>query len=87
MVSESDSCVMRRCINGMIFIILIYVDDLLILAMKDEIEGICELLTGVFMAITMEIGRELLYLGMQVVWWDGSFEITMDYYLEQLVKD
>ena len=54
-VSETDTCVMRRAINRMIFIILIYVDDLLIFAMNDEIEGIRELLAGVFKLITMEL--------------------------------
>ena len=63
-VSETDPCVMRRVINGMIFNMLIYVDDLLIFAMKDEIEAIGKLLTGVFKSITIEIGQELLYLGM-----------------------
>ena len=71
----------------MIFIILIYVDDLLTFMMKDEMKALRALLTEAFKSITMEIGRELSYLGMQIEWTVGAFEISMDYYLEQLVKD
>jgi hypothetical protein len=39
-VSEVEPCVMRRVVNGMIFIILIYVDDLLIFALKEEMDGL-----------------------------------------------
>ena len=66
----------------MIFIILIYVDDLLIFAMKEAMEAICALLIEAFKSITMEIGRELSYLGMQREWMAGAFEISTDYYFE-----
>ena len=46
--SETDPCVMRRKEKGMIFIILIYVDDLLIFASKAEMEGLRKLLVKSF---------------------------------------
>ena len=73
--------------NGMIFIILINVDHLLIFVMKEEMKALRALLTEAFKSITMEIGRSLSYLGMQIEWTAGGFEIRMDYYSEQLAKD
>ena len=81
-VSETDPCVLRRVVDGMTFVILIYVDDLLIFAMKKEIEALRALLTEAFKTITMEIGASLSYIGMQIEWSVGAFVIGMDYYLE-----
>ena len=45
------------------------------------------LLTEAFKSITMEVERELLYLGMQIERKNKGFDISMDYYLEQLFND
>ena len=37
-VSETDPCVLRRSVGTLIFIILVYVDDLLLFASKEELE-------------------------------------------------
>ena len=63
---ETDPCVMRREDKGMIFIILIYIDDLLIFASKAEMEGLRKLLVKLFKNISMDIGMSLSYLGMQI---------------------
>ena len=66
MFSEVEPCVMRRVVNGKICIILIHVDDLLIFASKQEMDGLCMLLTEAFKSITMEVEKEISYLGMQI---------------------
>ena len=84
-VSENDPCVMRRVVDGMIFIILIYVDDLLIFASQAEVDGLRDLLTASFSAITMMIGNELSYLGMQIEWTSNGFQVSMEFYIEQML--
>ena len=39
MASEMDPCVMQREVDGLIFCILFYVDDLLIFASRQEVEA------------------------------------------------
>ena len=68
MPSETDPCVMRLEDKGMIFIILIYVDDLLIFASKAEMEGLRKLLVKSFKNISLDIGMSLSYLRMQIEW-------------------
>ena len=85
--SENDPCVMRRVVNGMIFVILIYVDDLLVFANQEETDGLRALLTASFSAITMLTGHELSYLGMQMVWSDKGFEVSMEYYKNKCLKN
>jgi len=85
--SEVDRCVLRRASGGMIFCIMIYVDDLLIFASKVETERIRNFLTVAFTTITMSIANSISYLGMQLSWKDTKFTVDMDFYLEQVLKD
>jgi Mg-chelatase subunit ChlI len=50
---------MHREVNGLIFCILIYVDDLLIFASNLEVEALRKLLTDRFNTITMEVVNSL----------------------------
>ena len=85
--SETDPCVMRREVNGLIFCILIYVDDLLIFASKLEVETLRKLLTDHFNTITMELVNLLSHLGMEIEWKAQCLSVNMDFYVEQLVKE
>lgn len=85
--SETDRCVMRRESGGLIFCILIYVDDLLIFASKAETERIRKFLTEAFTTITMSVDNTISYLGMQLLWKDRFFTVDMDFYVRQLLKD
>ncbi len=85
--SEIDPCVMRREVDDMIFIILIYVDDLLIFASAEEMEALRHLLIAAFKSISMQVLNALSYLGMQISWQEGRFSVEMDFYVEQLLKD
>jgi hypothetical protein len=86
-VSENDPCVWRRVVDGVICIILIYVDDLLIFGNQEEMDGLSALLTSSFSAITMTVGRELSYLGMQIEWTAAGFQVSMEFYIEQMLVD
>ena len=78
---------MRRSSGGLIFCILIYVDDLLIFASQAETDAIRNFLTKAFKTITMSVSNSLSYLGMQIVWKDGCFTVDMDFYVTQLLTD
>ena len=72
--SETDPCVMRREVNGLIFCILIYADDLLIFASKLEVETLCKLLTDRFNTIMMEMVNSLSYWGWRL---SGKLEVSL----------
>ena len=85
--SETDRCVMRRESGGLIFCILIYVDDLLVFASQTETERIRQFLTEAFTTITMSISNSISYLGMQLLWKDRCFIVDMDFYVRQTLTD
>ncbi len=66
--------------------IVIYVDDLLILASKQEMKKLKKVLMQCFEGITMEVQYAVSYLGMQINRWDNQFEIEMYHYLEKLLQ-
>ncbi len=83
--SETDPCVMRKVVDDLIFVVLIYVDDLLIFATKEEMEGLRALLIAEFKSITMQVEQNLSYLGMQLKWNGDNMFVSMDFYLEQVL--
>jgi len=61
-----EPCVMRRVVEGVVYTLLIYVDDVLVIATEAEFERLREAFTKEFRWITMEVSNILSYLGMQV---------------------
>jgi hypothetical protein len=57
---------MRRVAEGVVYTLLIYVDDILVIVTEAEFERLREAFTKEFHWITMEVSNILLYLGMQV---------------------
>jgi hypothetical protein len=45
-------------------------------------EILCALLKEAFKSITMEVDQKLSYLGMQIVWLDAGFDISMEHYVK-----
>jgi hypothetical protein len=86
--SETDQCVFRKKSNdGKIYILLVYVDD--VLALVDAVEA--KLLKGTlekhFGTVTFEEGRKLSYLGMQVEVGRNSTTIDMCFYVKKILED
>jgi hypothetical protein len=85
-VSEVDRCVMRMVVGGVINIILIYVDDLLILATGEIVDLIIKTLQVKFTWLTIEREeKHFSYLGMQLIWSDDNIIMDMQYYLKQIL--
>jgi hypothetical protein len=58
---------MRRIENGVVYTLLIYVDDILVIGDDKEFERLRAAFTKEFRWITMEVSNVLSYLGMHVV--------------------
>ncbi len=85
-VCEVDRCVMRLIVNGIVNVILIYVDDLLVFATPDIVDLVLKMLTDRFTWLTVDRGgNELSYLGMQLIWKQDRIVIDMKHYLQQIL--
>jgi hypothetical protein len=78
---------MRKMKGERIFLLLIYMDD--ILAIVDDIEkmDLKEHLVGMFGTVQYEVNDEVSYLGMEVKVEKGTATIDMSSYATTLVKD
>ncbi len=87
MVCEVDPCVMRLIVDGIVNIILIYVDDLLVFATREVLDLVLDILTKKFTWLTVERDRsEFSYLGMQLIWEPDCVIIDMRHYLHQILE-
>jgi hypothetical protein len=64
--SLADPCVMRQIVREKVFLLLIYVDDILLLTDDAEIARMEKVCLEEFTWITMEHNNMLSYLGMLV---------------------
>jgi len=82
-----EPCEMCRVVEGVVYTLLIYVDDVLVIATEAEFERLREAFTKEFRWITMEVSNILSYLGMQVELHRGYAIIDMLFYIEKILKD
>ncbi len=80
-----DECVWRRVNGKETYVIVVYVDDLLIFATKKEIANLKEVFIKNFQWITMEVSDKVSYLGMQINRWDNQVEVGMDFFVTKLL--
>jgi Reverse transcriptase (RNA-dependent DNA polymerase). len=87
--NEKDNCVMyKRTKDGKLFIIVLYVDDILMLCEDDkEIDWLIDELKNEYKEVSVEQGDEISYLGMVLKRNDGgSFEISMKAYIKNVLE-
>jgi hypothetical protein len=77
---------MRKIVCQRIFIILIYVDNLLLLMDHREAKRMEMVLTREFKWIVMSIGSVQSYLGMQITLEEKQVTVDMIYFLEQVLQ-
>jgi hypothetical protein len=63
--SEVESCMFRKVEKEMVYLLVVYVNDVLIIASAEEIERFHKLCIDEFWWVTIETGKSSLYLGMQ----------------------
>jgi hypothetical protein len=78
---------MRRIKGQKIFLLLIYVDDILVIATREEMERLRARFIAKFQWITMEVGITHSYLGMQIKLFDGYTTIDMIHYIEKMLTE
>lgn len=84
--SPIDPCVMRKVVGDRVWLLLICVDDILVIADKEEIERLKTRFTEEFTWITMEVGKEHSYLGMQICLDDGVVTVDMIHYISKMLE-
>jgi hypothetical protein len=87
MQSETDPCIFRRIVGERVYLLVVYVDDILILASEDEIKHLAEAFTAEFRWITLEKGNKHSYLGMQLEFLPEVVKIDMGFYVEKVLKE
>jgi hypothetical protein len=65
-ICETDKCVFRKIVGGKIFVLLVYVDNILALVDRKEAEILRARLVERFGTVQFEVARKLSYLGMQI---------------------
>jgi hypothetical protein len=84
--SPTDPCVMRKIVCQRIFIILMYVDNLLLLMDHREAKRMETVLTREFQWIVMSIGPVQSYLGMQITLEEKRVTVDIIYFIEQVLQ-
>jgi hypothetical protein len=77
---------MRKVVSMRIYLLLIYVDDLLLLMDLQEAKRLEAILTNEFQWITMSIGLDQSYLGMHIVLEKHQVVVDMIYFIQQLLQ-
>ena len=85
--SETDPCIFRRVVEGKVYLLVVYVDDILIISSSAEVHRLKEAFTKEFRWITLEEGTSHSYLGMQLEFHNGSVEVEMSYYIEKVLQE
>jgi hypothetical protein len=85
--SETDRCVFRKINGKKIYVLLVYVDD--VLALVDAVEAVLlkETLETHFGTVTFEEGRKLSYLGMQLEVRKDTTTVDMCFYVKKILED
>jgi uncharacterized membrane protein len=86
-MSQTDKCVFRKKVGDRIFILLVYVDDILALVDRDEAEKIRRTLGRQFGKIHFEIGKKLSYLGMGISITESGVTVDMTFYAKKILED
>ncbi len=81
-----DPCVMRQIVGERVFLLLLYVDDILILADDMEIDRLEQVFLCEFTWITIERDNKLSYLGMLISLAEGEATVDMTYFVEKLLE-
>jgi len=77
---------MRRVVDDKILLLVIYVDDILVLADEAEIERLNQAFVKEYQWITMEISSIHSYLGMQIQFHQGYAMINMSHFVDKLLQ-
>jgi predicted small secreted protein len=83
---EVNPCVFRRVVGDKVYLLTLYVDDILLIAERLEIECVEKAFVAEFWWITMAVGNSHSYIGMTLTVDRGYVVLDMRYYLKNLLE-
>jgi hypothetical protein len=83
----TDPCVLRKIVDEKVYLLLVYVDDILVIAEEDEIEHLRKVFVKEFQWITMDVGTSHSYLGMHITAKEGKVSVDMSFYIDKILED
>ena len=86
-VGLTDRCVFMKQVGDRIFILLLYVDDILAIVDADEAKKIRAHLVSKFGTVQFEIDGRLSYLGIEINITEEGTSINMSFYVKQMLDD
>jgi len=85
-VSETDKCVFIKHVGDRVFILMLYVDDIMAIVDKEEAKQLKKRLEELFGEVQFEVGDKMSYLGMNITIGDQSTTVDMTFYVRQLLE-
>ncbi|MFN9978941.1 MAG: hypothetical protein ACK53Y_03450 [bacterium] len=64
--AEVEPCIFRKIEGDGVFLIVVYVNDILIIASGEEIHRLHQHFVDEFQWVTLDLGNKQSYLGMQI---------------------
>jgi hypothetical protein len=84
---DIDPCMFRWVVDGKVYLLLVYIDDILLIGDEREVNCMEKEFLKEFRWITMSKGRSHSYIGMQLTVRDIAVTLDMKYYLECILKN
>ena len=84
--SPTDPCVMRKIVGDKVWLLIIYMDDILVLADENVIEWLRDAFVQQFQWITMHTSDVQSYLSMQISVKQGYVMIDMENFIERILE-
>jgi hypothetical protein len=85
--SEVEPCIFRKVEGDGVYLLIVYVDDILMIASDEEILWLHELFIDEFQWIKLDISKKLSYLGMQIEFLEGFVWIDMRSYVVKILAE
>jgi hypothetical protein len=85
--TPTDPCIFKKAVEGMLFLLILYVDDILLFALCAEIDRVQKFMEKEFKWITVIEGNVQSYLGMNIEVSNHKVSIDMSYYTQQLLLE
>ena len=83
--SPTDPCVLRRIVEDKVYLLTIYVDDILVLADEEEVQRIRDAFVEEYQWITIDVSDSHSYLGMQLMLKEGTVVVDMSNFIDKLL--
>jgi hypothetical protein len=85
--TPTDPCIFRRANDNKIYLLILYVDDILLFADTHEIERVKAFMMREFQWIMVICEKVQSYLGMNIEIHDHAVIVDMIYYIDQILRE